>query len=71
MGWLHCKLTIFFDNWRKIMEESKVENTETKINLNGKELTVEQFEEEKKRLTEKKVKIVEVATNTYKTRLTD
>ena len=53
------------------MGESKVENTETKINLNGKELTVEQFEEEKKRLTEKKVKIVEVATNTYKTRLTD
>ena len=53
------------------MEEFKVENTETKINLNGKKLTVEQFEEEKKRLTEKKVKIVEVATNTYKTRLTD
>jgi hypothetical protein len=45
---------------------------ENKIIFNGKELTEEEFEEEKKKLTEKKgVKLVEVTKNEYKTRLLD
>ena len=39
--------------------------------LNGKTMTVEQFEEEKKSLTEKKIQIVEVGKNTYTTRMQD
>lgn len=50
------------------MEESKEEK---KINLNGKFLTEQEFKEEKKRLTEKKIQIVEVGENVYKTRLCD
>lgn len=53
-----------------------MENTENvsiveKITLNGKELTKEQFENEKKSLIEKKVQIVEVSKNTYATRMLD
>lgn len=47
------------------------ESTEKKINLNGKMLSEQEFVEEKKRLTEKKIQIVEVGENTYKTRLCD
>ena len=41
------------------------------ITLNGKSMTAEQFEEEKKSLMEKKIQIVEVGKNTYTTRLCD
>lgn len=44
---------------------------ERKIKLNEKVLTVAEFEEEKKRLEEKKVQLVEVSPDTYKTRLLD
>ena len=44
---------------------------EDKIILNGKEMTKEEFEIEKKKLEEKKIKIVECGPNTYKTRLLD
>lgn len=47
------------------------ETNEKKINLNGKMLSEQEFVEEKKRLTEKKIQIVEVGENTYKTRLCD
>ena len=43
-----------------------------KIILNGKELTLEEFTEEKNRLLEStNIKLVEVAVNTYVTRLLD
>lgn len=47
--------------------------TEIKENvvLNGKTMSVEEFEQEKKSLTEKKIQIVEVSKNTYTTRLCD
>lgn len=45
------------------------DNQETTVTLNGKQLTVEQFNEEKTKLQEKKIKVVETETNTYKTRL--
>lgn len=41
------------------------------ITLNGKTLTEEEFEKEKKRLEEAQVKLVESGNNTYKTRLND
>lgn len=41
------------------------------IILNGKSMTQTEFEEEKKRLTEKKIQIVEVSKDVYKTRLQD
>lgn len=44
---------------------------DSKIILNGKEMSKEEFEQEKKKLTEKKVKIVEVSPNNYKTKLED
>ena len=44
---------------------------ENKITLNGKQMSVEDFENEKKSLTEKKVKIVEVEKNVYVTRMLD
>lgn len=44
---------------------------DVKIILNGKELTKEQFEEEKKKFTESKVQLVEISANVYKTRLQD
>ena len=39
--------------------------------LNGKTMSVEEFENEKKSLTEKKIQIVEVGKNTFATRLHD
>lgn len=41
------------------------------ITLNGKVMTVEQFEEEKKSLMEKKIQVINVAKNTYTTRMCD
>jgi len=41
------------------------------IELNGKQLTVEEFEEEKKRIQEQHMKLVEVTDKVYKTRLED
>jgi len=42
-----------------------------KIILNGKEMTLEEFEKEKKALSEKHIKLVEVSKGEYKTRLED
>lgn len=45
---------------------------EEKIILNGKEITLQEFEEEKKRIESGKgIKLVEVTKNEYKTRLLD
>jgi hypothetical protein len=45
---------------------------EEKIILNGKEVTLQEFEEEKKRIESGKgIKLVEVTKNEYKTRLLD
>lgn len=55
--------------WRMDMENQN-EITEN-ITLNGKVMTVEQFEEEKKSLTEKKIQVVNVGKNTYTTRMCD
>lgn len=41
------------------------------IELNGKQLTLEEFEQEKKKLQEHHMKLVEVSKNVYKTRLED
>lgn len=41
------------------------------IVLNGKTMSVEEFENEKKSLTEKKIQLVEVSKNTFTTRLHD
>ncbi len=41
------------------------------IELNGQKLTYEQFEQEKKILEQKKMKLVEISRNVYKTRLED
>jgi hypothetical protein len=41
------------------------------IILNGKEISEEEFVEEKKRLTEKKINLVSVGENQWKTRLID
>ncbi len=48
------------------MEENK-EN----VTLNGKQMSFEEFENEKKSLTEKKIQIVETSKNTYVTRMLD
>lgn len=42
-----------------------------KIVFNGKEISKEQFEQEKRKLEEKKMKLVEISPNNYKTRLED
>lgn len=39
--------------------------------LNGKTMSIEEFEQEKKSLTEKKIQLVEVSKNNYTTRLCD
>jgi len=45
---------------------------EEKIILNGKEVTLQEFEEEKKRIESGKgIKLVEVTKNEYRTRLLD
>lgn len=41
------------------------------IELNGKQLTLDEFEKEKTRLAEQKMKLIEVAKGVYKTRLED
>lgn len=41
------------------------------ITLNGKVMSVEEFEKEKKSLTEKKMQVVQLSKNTYATRLHD
>ena len=51
------------------MEETQV--PEKKITLNGKELSEAEFQVEKKRLTEQKVKLVPVSETEYRTRLID
>lgn len=56
---------VYFHERRNNMSE------EITITLNGKTYTKEQFEEEKKRLEEKKITIIECGANTYKTRLED
>lgn len=48
-----------------------MEEIKEKVSLNGKEMTKEEFEEEKKRLQEKKIQIVETENGVYKTRLQD
>ena len=50
------------------MEEKK---NEAKVILNGKEISIEEFEKEKQKLTEKKMQIVEVSPNNYRTRMFD
>ena len=50
------------------MEEQKLEE---KVMLNGNEMTKTHFEEEKKKLLEKKVELAEVSSGVYKTRLKD
>ena len=50
--------------------ENQIEIKENVV-LNGKTMSVEEFEQEKKSLTEKKIQIVEVSKNTYTTRLCD
>ena len=47
------------------------ENTEKKVTLNGKEITEKEFEQEKQKLQEKKMQLVEVSPNNYKTRMFD
>jgi hypothetical protein len=43
-----------------------------KVKFNGKEMTVEEFEQEKRRLTEQTgVKVIEVSKDEFKTRLVD
>ena len=47
------------------------ENEKSKVILNGKEMTVEEFENERKSLVEKKIQIVETSKNNYVTRMLD
>lgn len=53
------------------MENQQNEEIKENIVLNGKMMSVEEFEQEKKSLTEKKIQLVEVGKNTYATRLCD
>lgn len=48
-----------------------MENEIKEVTLNGKTMTVEEFENEKKSLTEKKIQIVETSKNNYVTRMLD
>ena len=59
-----------FITWRIYMENQNEEIKENVV-LNGKTMSVEEFEQEKKSLTEKKIQLVEVSKNTYATRLCD
>jgi hypothetical protein len=52
------------------MEENKNVIQEN-VTLNGKTMSVEDFEKEKKSLTEKKIQVVEVSKNNYITRMLD
>lgn len=51
--------------------ENQNEEIKENVVLNGKTMSVEEFEQEKKSLTEKKIQLVEVSKNTYTTRLCD
>lgn len=52
------------------MDSTQNKLTEEKVVFNGKEITVEKFQEEKKELeSQKGVKVVEVQPNQYKTRI--
>lgn len=54
------------------MEENQnVNEIKENVILNGKTMSVEDFEKEKQSLTEKKIQIVEVSKNTYATRMLD
>lgn len=53
------------------MAENQTNEITENIILNGKVMSTEQFEEEKKSLTEKKIQIVNVGKNTYTTRMCD
>ena len=50
------------------MENEKIVES---VTLNGKSMSIEEFEQEKKSLTEKKIQLVEVGKNIYTTRLQD
>lgn len=47
------------------------EEIKEQVTLNGKTMSVEEFETEKKSLTEKKVQVIEVSKGVYATRLLD
>jgi len=53
------------------MENMNEQKIEEKVTLNGKEMTKEEFESERKSLTEKKIQIVETSKNTFVTRMLD
>lgn len=55
------------------MDNENVEKNviQENITLNGKVMSVAEFEEEKKSLTEKKMQVVQISKNTYTTRLHD
>lgn len=48
-----------------------MEDMNEKVTLNGKTMSVKEFEAEKKSLTEKKIQIVETSKNVYVTRMLD
>lgn len=47
------------------------DTVERKVFFNGKEMSLQEFEQEKALLAEKNMKLVEVAKDQYKTRLED
>ena len=53
------------------MENQQNEEIKENVVLNGKTMSVEEFEQEKKSLIEKKIQLVEVSKNNYATRLCD
>lgn len=48
-----------------------MENENKTVILNGKQMSESEFENEKNRLIEKKIQIVETSKNTYVTRMID
>lgn len=48
-----------------------MENENKTVTLNGKQMSKSEFENEKNRLIEKKIQIVETSKNTYVTRMLD
>ncbi len=57
-----------YNEEEKLLKE-KVLMEETKVTLNGKEMSKEQLEVEKQKLNEQKVKVVEVEKDVFKTKL--
>lgn len=52
------------------MSDKNVNSIEEKhVTLNGKSMSIDEFENEKKSLTEKKVQIIETSKNVFVTRL--